>query len=358
MIITSIEVIRGNPGALAEVDPGQVLEVAPGQKLELTYGDTLRITTGFEYRGPATDITLYGSIGKRGLLTGFDEIISAEAKYKTPNSPTAFAPVTASVDIPITADIAPKPDYDIYCKIKEYPDAGLPQVDDVITITGMPPTFELLEETIYPYAYIYEGNATYGTFTFKTDPFTPASWIGGILAGHVEDEIRKTGGRIIQMQVWVDKSPLLWTDWRIEVVVRPPAGTAAMPLGIAWWAIALLAALAIALIIVATWSAKEIAQLFKRNPALEDAKPAWKKDTLIKTIQDAEEYWKRTPTPVEKLEGMSEEELREYLDKIAEEEVKPSVGGLGLAIAAAGVLGLGALALGAYAMSRPKEEAR
>jgi hypothetical protein len=34
------------------------------------------------------------------------------------------------------------------------------------------------------------------------------------------------------------------------------------------------------------------------------------------------------------------------------------VSGLGLAIAAAGVLGLGILALGAYAMSRPREKAR
>lgn len=125
MIITGIEVIRGNPEAVVAGDnPGVLTEATPGEKLELTYGDKLRITTGFEYRGPAHDITLYGSIGQRKAVLGFDEIISAGAKYKTPNSPTTFAPVTASVDIPITADIAPKPDYDIYCKIKEYPGPG------------------------------------------------------------------------------------------------------------------------------------------------------------------------------------------------------------------------------------------
>ena len=127
-----------------------------------------------------------------------------------------------------------------------------------------------------------------------------------------------------------------------------------MPLGIAWWAIAILAALAIALIIVITWSAKEIAGLFNRKPGLEDVKPGWKKETLILTIQDSEEYWKRTPTPIETLEGMSEEELREYLDNIAEEEVAPPAVGLGLAVAAIGVLGLGALAVMAMGMGKPK----
>ncbi|GAJ13962.1 unnamed protein product, partial [marine sediment metagenome] len=35
----------------------------------------------------------------------------------------------------------------------------------------------------------------------------------------------------------------------------------------------------------------------------------------------SEEYWERPLTPAETLEGMSEDELRDYLDKIAQEEV-------------------------------------
>jgi len=362
MIITGIEVIQGNPGAVDGSNPGLAVEVAPPGKLELTYGDTLRITTDFDYRGPAHDITLYGSIGQRKVWpVGFDEIISAEAKYKTPDSPTAFVPVKASVDIAITADIDPKPNYDIYTKIKEHKEAGQPQVDDVITITGIPPTFELLEETIYPYAYVYDGKCDVSTFTFKTDPFTPASWIAGRLATAVEAEVRKDGGRVMEMRVYVDRSPLLWTDWRIEVVGISPKTTAGlgMSLGLVWWAAILVVAFAIiAVIIVATLAFKTIMAEFKRNPALKDVKPAWKKETLILTIQDSEEYWERPLTPVETLEAMSEEELREYLDKIAEEEVKPPVEGLGLAIAAVGVLGLGALAVMAMGMGRPEERGR
>jgi hypothetical protein len=357
MIITGIEVIRGNPGTLAaQIDPGFLVEAVPPEKLELTYGDKLRITTGFDYRGPAHDITLYGSIGQRKAIIGFDEIISAEATYKLPSSPTTFTPVKASVDIPITADAAPKPDYDIYCKIKEYPGAGLPQVDDVITISGIPPTFELLEETIYPYAYVYDGPCDVSTFTFKSDPFTPTSWIAGKLTATVEAEVEKGGGRVLEMRVYVDKSPLLWTDWRIEVVGISPTTTAglAMSLGIAWWAIAILAALAIILIIVITWSIKTIMSSFTHKPISEEVKAAWSKETLIKVIGDFETKLKRTPTPPEELEKKTDQELRDYCNELAK-AIAPPAEGLGLAIAAAGVLGLGALALGAYAMSRPRE---
>jgi hypothetical protein len=84
---------------------------------------------------------------------------------------------------------------------------------------------------------------------------------------------------------------------------------------------------------------------------LEDVKVGWGKDTLIKTIQDSEEYWERTPTPTETLEGMSEQELRDYLDKISEEEVPTApTPALGIAIAAVGIAAVGILV--AVGMSR------
>ena len=129
-----------------------------------------------------------------------------------------------------------------------------------------------------------------------------------------------------------------------------------MPLGLVWWAAILVVAFAIiAVIIVATLATKTIVGLFKRKPELEAVKVGWGKDTLLSTIQDSEEYWERTPTPIETLEGMSEDDLRHLLNEIAAEEVAPPVEGLGLAIAAAAVLGVGVLASGAYALGRPKE---
>jgi len=217
------------------------------------------------------------------------------------------------------------------------------------TTTEVPPEFKLLEETIYPYAYIYDGPDLSCTFTFTTIPFTPASWIAGGLASRVENEVRKSGGRITEMRVYVDEDPWRpWTNWRIEAITVPPKTTAgtAIPLGITWWAAAILAALAIILILVITWSAKEIAGIFKRKVGLEDVKPSWGKETLIGTIQDSEEYWERPPTPLETLGAMSEAELREYLDKIAEEEVPLGVDWLPWAIAG----GVGVLAVGTVAV--------
>lgn len=226
--------------------------------------------------------------------------------------------------------------------------------DVTITPAEVPPEYKLLEETIYPYAYIYEGPHDGGVFTFTTDPFTPTSWIAGKLAAAAEDEVRKSGGKMLEMRVYVDKSPLLWSNWRIDVVAVPPESTGVgMPLGVAWWIPPLLYALVAALLIYLTYKLiKELKGIFKRKVGLDDVKVGWEKNTLIMTIQDSEEYWERTPTPIETLEGMSEEELRHYLNQIAGEEVPPVEPGVGLAIAAIGVLGLGALAVGAMAMGR------
>ncbi|MBA7507332.1 hypothetical protein ES706_06051 [subsurface metagenome] len=347
--VTNIEVIRNsNPGSL---------QVAPPGELELTYGDTLRITTEFEYRSPSDiDITLVGRLGQVLWPTGrFDPIITAEAPSIELPAAAESTPATAVVDIPITADISPGSNYDIQCQIKEHPEAS-DEVDDVITITGMPPTFELLEETIYPYAYVYDGDAEVSTFTFKTDPFTPADWIAGILASHVEAEVKKAGGRVMEMRVYIDKTPLLWTEWRIEVVGVPPAATAgvAMPLGITWWAVAILAALAIALIIVVTWSIKTIVSSFTHKPISPEIKAVWSKETLISAIGDFETKLEKTPTPPEDLEEMSADELREYCDQLAEEIVPPEISWLPVAVIG-GLAVLGAGGAAAYALARPKE---
>jgi hypothetical protein len=211
MEITAIEVTdTGPPNKRAPITGIPISTGVPsGQKVELTYGQSLRVNTSFDYRGPAGKASLYGAIGSKGVW--FTEKLSGETEISLPSSLTQFTPCSRSVDIGVTPDIAPGTDYDIYCKIREYPEAGLPEVDDVIDITGIPPTFELLEETIYPFAYIYDGQHDGGTFTFKTDPFTPTSWVAGLLANRIESEVRKAGGRMLEMRVYVDKSPLLWS---------------------------------------------------------------------------------------------------------------------------------------------------
>ena len=222
------------------------------------------------------------------------------------------------------------------------------------TTTEVPPKFKLLEETIYPYAYIYDGPCEVCTFTCTTIPFTPASWIVGGLAGRVEDEVRKAGGRIMEMRVYVDEDPWRpWTNWQIEVITVSPKTTAGMPVGITWWAAAILAALAIILILVITWAAKEIAGIFAHKPISEKLKKAWSKPTLFGAINDWEIKLNLTPTPASELEGMSYQEQLDYADMLAEEIVPPGVDWLPWAIGA----GVGVLAIGTVAVlaSRKKK---
>jgi len=315
MDIIGLEVIKNNPA------PTRHIEVAPPGKLQLTYGDTFRLSVQFDYRGPARSLTLYGSLGNKGLT--FDEIISNEYEFDVPDSVFEFTPCQASVNIPITSAIDAKSNYDLMAKIKEYPGETGTQVLNVIDITGVAPTFELIDEKTYPFAYIYDGDIEETVAEFKADPFTPSNWMGEQFAKKLEQGIRDHGGRPIEVKVYVDTSPLFWTDFRIEVKSTPITGTEGI--GIAPIVAIIIVALAIiAIVVVVTLAIKTIAALFKHNPALEDVKPGWGKETLILTIHDSEEYWERTPTPDETLQGMSEEELREHLDKMAIEEIPPS----------------------------------
>jgi len=333
--ITSVEVIR---------HPGVAIEVVTGEEIELTYGDTLKVNVGFDFRGSGQSVSLYGAIGKRRawVAGGFDEILVGEADIKLPDSRTVFTPCERSVNIPIVSAIDPGTDYDLYVKIKEYPEAGMPEVDDVVDIIGIPPTYELIHVTIYHFAYIYDGDVEITTATYRTDPFTPSVWNGKRVASKLEEEVKARGGHPLEVRVYADISPLLWTDFQIEVVSTPigsvtEAGIAAIPL----WAAILISCLAIIGVVVAiTLAFKTIMGEFKHKPGLKDVKPAWGKEALIVDIQDAEEYWERPLTPAETLEGMSEEELRDYLDQIAEEEAPSEVPWWPIAIGA-GVVVLG-----------------
>ena len=189
--------------------------------------------------------------------------------------------------------------------------------EKVVLVAGAPPpALVLLEEIIYPYAYVYDGPCEVSTFTFTTIPFTPASWISGKLAATVESEVRKAGGRVMEMRVYVDENLLRpWTNWRFEVVGTVPSIAASI--GITWWAAAILAALAILLIIAITWAITTIVSTFNHKPNIEEVKPTWSRESLISVIGDFETKLNKIPTPPEDLEQMSDNELRIYVDEMA-----------------------------------------
>jgi len=316
----------------------------PGQKLELDYGDVVRIYVGLEYQGTGRNVTLYGAIGKRRPVIGFDEIIHAEAALSLPDTPGGFLLAEGSVDILITEKLDPGT-YDIYCKIVENPEAGLPEVTDAIEIVGLPPTFTLIQETIYPYSYVYDGKVDMVIFTCKTVPFVSSTWAAEQFAAAMEEEVTNAGGRVIEVKAYADITPLMWSDLRVEVKSTPLPKETAMAVGVLpLWAAIVIAALGIAIAVaIITWSVKSLVESFQHNPLSEEIKITWSRETLKSVIHDFEDKLNRSPTPDAELEQMSNQELRDYTNAMAREIVPPGVSWLPwIAIGAVAVVGVGA----------------
>ncbi|MBA7709842.1 hypothetical protein ES703_118768 [subsurface metagenome] len=365
MNIVGIEVIRRNPGMAG--NPITV-GVPAGEKLPVAVGDTVRFHMTVDYRGQEVDGAIWTAIGWQVgvVIPEFIEVFNSRTPVHFDESEDFVTyPIDCDVDI---TDISGFPIefglygnvLDMYAKIMEVPgpDAFTPIYSGVIEVgIEAPPKVELIQHTIYHFAYIYDGDEEMTTATFKTDPFTPSAWIADKFANKLEEEVRARGGHPLEVKVYVDKTPLLWTNFRIEVSSTPIGGVAVaapgIAVGIPIWAAILIACLAITLVIVvATLAFKTVMAEFKRKPGLEDVKPAWGKEALILDIQDAEAYWERPLTPVETLEGMSEAELRDHLDQIAEEEVPPEISPWAIValVGGLGVLGVGA----AIALAAPK----
>lgn len=365
MQITGIEVIRHNPGV--------AVGVVAGEKLPVEVGDTVRVHMTVDYRGLPVDGAIWTAIGWQVgvIIPEFVEVFNSRTPVHFDQS-LDFVTYEIDCDVPITDISGYMIEFglygnvlDMYAKIMEVPG---PDIFTDICMGALevievepPPEFELIHETIYHFAYIYDGDVEVTTATFKTDPFTPSAWAGELFASKLEEEYRARGGNVLEVRVYVDVTPLLWTDYRIELIgtplgeeveAAPGIGVAGIPIAIA---VVIIALAIIAVIVVATLMWERFQRTFEHKPGLEDIKPAWGKEALILDIQDAEAHWERQVTPPETLEGMSEEELRAYLDQIAEEEVPPEPEVPWGLIAIAGVLGLGAIGVGAALAAKRKE---
>ena len=326
MNITGLEVIRRNSGV--------VIGVVSGQKVELNIGDTLRVTTSFDYRGHARTVTLYGAIGSRLPLIGFDEYLVGESSRNLPDSPNAFTHIEHTVDINITAIASGT--YDLQCKIKEYPGVGIPEFSDVIDITG---DYELVQHTIYPWSYVYEGNTEVCSFEFKLTPeqVPGTEWLGERIVEAFASELEKQGSRLLELEVSRDTSPPLWTNYLVKVQVavsEEGVGTIGFP-----WAAIIIGVLAILFIIAIIFAIKTIDQVFFKRKGLDDeTKKTFSRATLVSMILDLE-----PETPPATLQEMPDEELRHLLNRIlADKAVGISWWPLAI-IGGLGVLGVGAV---------------
>lgn len=314
------------------------VSVAPPNKLVLQYGDTVRISIRFEYQGPSGTVKIHGAIGTKGWA-GFDEVLMNERVIDVPNSPTTYAVVNGYVDITVGSSIEAGTDYDLYAKINEHPSIA-DTVEDCIDITGLKPTYSLVYEKDYPFAWLYKGEAQGMIAEYRISPFDGSVLKGEEFAAALRDQIIAQGGHILSVKAYADISPLLWTDIRVEIEYVPPE-TIAGRISFAWVPviqIVILALAAIGITVALTLLIKEVVRIFNPKPDLEAAKQGWSKPTMIDAIQEMQEYYNLPVTPNEQLEAMSETEVRDYLDEVAEENVPMGTNWLPVVLIAGGAL--------------------
>ena len=122
------------------------LSIAPPGRLTVVSGQKIRLTATLQYRGPALADTFYAALGSRGVF-GFNEWRVGQKAVQFAQSGD-WVTYTFQVDIDTTG-VENNVNCDLYCKLVNHLDAGLPEVDDVIDIIGAAPEFQNFKITDY-----------------------------------------------------------------------------------------------------------------------------------------------------------------------------------------------------------------
>ncbi len=208
------------------------------------------------------------------------------------------------------------------------------------TTTEVPPEYELIQETIYPWAYTFEGDAETCIFEFKLTPeqIPGTEWLGQRIVDSFASELEKEGARLLELRVYRDTTPTWWTNYRVEVTAT------ASPLA---WNLIIIGVLAVLFVVAIIFAIKAVESLIYHRKGLdEETKKTFSRDTLVAMILDL-----APETPPETLEGMSDQELRDLLNQLlAELEPPISPWAIVALVGGVGVLGVGAAA--AFAMAK------
>lgn len=115
----------------------------------------------------------------------------------------------------------------------------------------IPPEYKLIQHTEYPRGKTYVGKAERCTFWFKLGPeqIPGTAWLGTKIANIFAEQVAKQKAEILDLKVYEDTTPLLWTNFLVV------ATATASPL---LWAIIIIAVLAILFIVAITFLIKEV----------------------------------------------------------------------------------------------------
>lgn len=191
--------------------------------------------------------------------------------------------------------------------------------------TEVPPEYELILQSDYPHAYIYEGEAEIGvaTFSLPVGPPPIVDWIGNKIINALADKVEEEGSRMLELKVY-RRTTLPWVNYRMEATaaVAPQEGVAIWPVlaALPWKAIITAAIFAAIAILVTNLVILPVLRLFfERKPGLSPkVKEKMTKETLISFIMDLRPAYSR-----EELEAMTEQDLEDLADTVYEEEVPP-----------------------------------
>ncbi len=328
---------------------GGSLGVPAGDELTVVGGDTVRVEATIEHRGPATSVRLYAAIGNRGVT--FDEIWAATAPAQDLPQSVDWVSHTLSVDVEVIG--GPSGVFDLYVKILETGAPGMPELANVIRVVGAAEeNFVEVQDTIYPWAYTYEGNAETAVFEFQLTPeqIPGTEWLSDRIVDAFVAELEAQGSRLLRLKVSRDTTPTWWTNYRVEITATVEAGTAGTvgAVGFAWSAV-IIGVLAILFIIAIVWAIRSVdAIFFKRSPLADETKALFDRNTLEMMVLDLAPDTDRAT-----MAAMSDEELRHHLNAVLAELQPSGLGWAGLAVA--GVLGAGVVVAALAFAGRPRE---
>lgn len=213
-----------------------------------------------------------------------------------------------------------------------------------VTTEVPPPEYVEIQHTIYPWAYIFEGDAETCSFEFKLTPeqIPGTEWLGQRIVDSFVSKLEEEGSRLLELKVYHDTTPTWWTNYRVEVTAT------ASPLA---WNLIIIGVLAILFIVAIVFAIKAVESLIYHRKGLdEETKETFSRDTLTAMILDL-----APETPSETLEGMSDQELRDLLNQLIAETAPPiSPWGILALVVVLGVLGFGAAA--ALSTVKPAEK--
>ncbi|MBA7464955.1 hypothetical protein ES707_00113 [subsurface metagenome] len=201
-----------------------------------------------------------------------------------------------------------------------------------VTTPEVPPEYIEIQHTIYPWSYVYEGDAETCIFEFKVTPeqIPGTEWLGQRIVDSFASELEKEGSRLLELKVYRDTTPIFWTNYRVEVTAT------ASPLA---WNLIIIGVLAVLFVVAIIFAIKAVESLIYHRKTLdEETKKTFSRDTLTAMILDL-----APETPGETLEGMEDQELRDLLNQLLAEIAPPISPWAIIALAGGvGILGVGA----------------